>query len=240
MCTVSFVAYRAQVYLTSNRDEKQTRARAVPPAPQHTTSGTLLFPRDPVAGGTWIAVKDTGDAAVLLNGALYPHQPAPPYRQSRGLVILHILKREDPNAFLLQYNCTGIEPFTLILFTRKQLYEYRWDGVEKSVTHLDATKSYLWSSATLYSPEVMGKRKRWFDEWLINNPEPTQQEITRFHRFAGDGDAANDLFMNRNNETYTSSISSIAINENGIKMNYWDALENTGFISEPGSYSNVV
>ncbi|MGL1516781.1 NRDE family protein, partial [Vibrio parahaemolyticus] len=48
------------------------------------------FPKDPDGGGTWIALKENGDVAILLNGAFENHIPAYPYRRSRGLIFLDI------------------------------------------------------------------------------------------------------------------------------------------------------
>lgn len=227
MCTVTFIASEGKFYLTSNRDEKTTRLPALTPQQYEMESATLLFPKDANAGGTWVALKQNGDAAVLLNGGLYPHTPQPPYRLSRGLVLIEILQNEQPYHCFQLYDCCQIEPFTLILFCNLALYECRWDGIQKHVKQLDVCQPYIWSSVTLYSPEIVGKRKQWFDDWIKQTDMPQQDEIFHFHRFTGEGDSANDLFMNRNNETRTVSITSISIDKGECEMQYWDALDDS-------------
>ena len=73
MCTVSFIPVRDTFYLTSNRDEKRTRKKANPPIAYTVAGARMIFPRDGEAGGTWIVLKENGDAAVLLNGAFLHH-----------------------------------------------------------------------------------------------------------------------------------------------------------------------
>jgi uncharacterized protein with NRDE domain len=55
----------------------------------------LFFPKDTDAGGTWIVMKENGDAAVLLNGAFINHTAEPPYRLSRGIILLDIFSTEN-------------------------------------------------------------------------------------------------------------------------------------------------
>lgn len=226
MCTVSFIPCPDTVFITSNRDEKHTRCRATPPAIYYYKNASLLFPKDKDSGGTWIAAKQNGDVAVLLNGAFQLHVAAKSYRKSRGLVLLDVLRNEDPSTFFSDYNCEGIEPFTLILYSNKKLNECRWNGAKKFLKPLPVQQSYIWSSATLYTTEATNKRKSWFDEWQMINWRPTQNDIIHFHRFTGDGNKSNDLFMNRDDETLTVSITSIAINDKKISMTYWDAMDN--------------
>ena len=66
MCTVSFIPSKDKIFITSNRDEKNTRARAFAPGIEHHNGYKMVYPRDADKGGTWISMKDNGDAAVLL------------------------------------------------------------------------------------------------------------------------------------------------------------------------------
>ena len=91
MCTVSLIPGRESFFLTSNRDEKKIRRQAIPPAIYQYKGARLLYPRDADADGTWIAINQNGNAAVLLNGAFVKHKPRPPYNRSRGLVLLDII-----------------------------------------------------------------------------------------------------------------------------------------------------
>jgi Transport and Golgi organisation 2 len=223
MCTVSFIPAGNRIFLSSNRDEKQWRAKAAPPDVRMVNGCRICFPADGDAGGTWIAAHENGNAAVLLNGAFEAHTPQPPYRRSRGLILLDILTASSPvTAFQHSIDLCNIEPFTLVLWSEAALYECRWDGYRKYCRALPANLPHIWSSATLYGPAVVHKREQWFSDWLQNNAHPQWNDILHFHRFTGDGDAHNDLLMNRNGSVFTVSITSIAIDNNAATFQYLD------------------
>src|SRR5688572_4604888 len=96
MCTVTFIPGSQGILLTSNRDEKIERATAVYPASYVFPPGNIMFPKDADAGGTWMAVHENGNAIVLLNGGIIKHIPTPPYRKSRGLIVLDLISNEEP------------------------------------------------------------------------------------------------------------------------------------------------
>jgi len=91
---------------------------------------------------------------------------------------------------------------------------------------LDAHKSHAWSSVTLYSDEVIKEREQWFEEWLNKTPFFEGDDILNFHHFGGKGDAENDLFVNRNNELQTVSMTQIEKTADQFLINYWDRLNN--------------
>lgn len=225
MCTVSFIPLKDTFFITSNRDEKPTRQKALKPGLHFHNGYKLLFPRDAAAGGTWIAVKENGDAAVLLNGAFISHTPEPPYRKSRGLVFLDIFCTDRPAVTFSRTGLAGIEPFTYVLLEKGCLYEFRWNGSEKFCKQLPVNRPHIWSSATLYDGLIMKKREQWFAEFLNKTPRPTQQDILHFHRFSGDGNSHTDLLMNRD-QYATVSITSIQLTANRAVLKYIDVTEN--------------
>lgn len=230
MCTVSFIPVKDTIFITSNRDEKNSRGKAALPARYDCNGCKMIFPKDAQAGGTWIAMKENGDAAVLLNGAFIRHVPDPPYRKSRGIIFLDILSDERPSLSFYERDLWGIEPFTIIVFEKKCLYEFRWDGSEKYYKQLSASRPYIWSSATLYDGLVVKRREHWFAKFLNRHPSPAQNDIVNFHRFSGDGDAANDLLMERDGIYSTVSITSISLTTGTGKLRYYDLKE--GMTSE--------
>ena len=88
MCVLTFLPTINSGYiLTNNRDEALARPKAIPPKKYNINGKQIYFPKDAQAGGTWIATSD--DLTVcLLNGASENHIHNPPYRQSRGQLIL--------------------------------------------------------------------------------------------------------------------------------------------------------
>jgi uncharacterized protein with NRDE domain len=221
-----------KVFITSNRDEKLSRKKALAPAIYNYKDIKFFFPKDADAGGTWITAKENGDIAVLLNGAFINHIAEPPYRKSRGLILLDILAGEKPSVTFSEINLENIEPFTIILFENKSLHELRWDGIEKFGKQLSKYNAYIWSSATLYDGLTILKREKWFAKFLNQDIIPSQQTIMNFHRFSGDGDRNNDLLMNRDGLHQTVSITGIEVKNNKTKMLYLDLKENKTYLNE--------
>lgn len=226
MCTVTFIPASGSVFLTSNRDENKLRSRAITPAQYDFGGSRMIYPADPDAGGTWIAAHENGNAIVFLNGARIRHEKNPPYKKSRGLILLDLLRGGDP---LHKFECIdlqNIEPFTAVILQGMALYQCRWDGSFKESEQLDASLPHIWSSCTLYTEDIIEKRKGWFDQWMIEHPVPTRQEIEHFHLFTGDGDQHNDLRMNRNDRELTVSVTSMQISAADIFMQHHDLQSN--------------
>jgi len=225
MCTVTFLPLSGEnnFVLTSNRDENPKRA-----AIQLLTTQGLMFPREPLAGGTWICAQENQRMVCLLNGAFVKHQHRPPYRKSRGLVVLDFFKYENSEKFSLLYNFSGIEPFTMVIWEKGSLYELRWDEENIHFKSLDPQQAHIWSSCPLYPPAVQAQREAWFADFLAaqaHNPD----EILAFHKNAGAGDTENALVMKRADGRQTISQTQIVYNaENQIfEMSYYDLIHQT-------------
>lgn len=232
MCTVTFIPAPDKVMLTSNRDEKKGRSPAIPPAVYDLYSGRLLFPKDADAGGTWIAAHENGNAIVFLNGGWIAHTPQPPYRKSRGLILLDLIDSTMPYQYFTSLQLDGIEPFTAVIWEDGQLYECRWDGEQKYGQQLDASIPHIWSSVTLYGPDIAARRQQWFDTWLARHRRPFQEDVLHFHQFTGDGDEHNDLLMNRDGKVGTVSVTSLAISPDVMVMRYLDLRQQKTFTQE--------
>lgn len=215
MCTVSFLPISLHEFiLTSNRDEDVNRPSALPVEGYNITNSVVYFPKDQKANGTWIATSTNGYTLCLLNGAFEAHTSLPPYKKSRGIMLLDFFEYNDVTRFSKNYDFNGIEPFTLVIVntcTETQkiiLNEIRWNGNTITKTLLDSALPHIWSSATLYTIDTIKKRECWFNEWVNKQTLYTQDAILFFHRFAGDGSLYNDLMINRG-EKKTVSITSI-------------------------------
>jgi len=227
MCTVTYIPANAKYFISSNRDEKYSRLQAIPPAVYEINNKKLIFPKDENAGGSWIALHENGNAAVLLNGAFEKHKLMPLYRKSRGKIFLDIIAGERPVWYFHQLDLYQIEPFTLVLMEKSNLYECRWDGEKKHYQQLKNNRPYIWSSVTLYEKSMVKKREQWFAAFLKRNPHPTQKDILEFHQFTGDGDAHTNLLMDREGAFSTVSISSILLTADRGSMKYLDLKDNS-------------
>ncbi len=239
MCTVTFIPTQSGIVITSNRDEHVNRGKAIAPAKIKSKKVEIIYPKDPDAGGTWIATKNNGDTIVLLNGAFEKHIVNPPYAKSRGLILLEIFELTNFCDSILNYSLVNIEPFTIVYFTGNHLFEFRWDGLNKYMKELDNKEAHIWSSATLYDDEMTNKRKEWFNKWCLEHPAPTQEEAIDFHLTAGEGNTEVAVKMNRNNELFTVSISSILIGNDFNDFKYIDLFKNETSIERIYSSKNL-
>lgn len=227
MCTVTYLPTRNGFILTHNRDEapgrspKNIASRTLP-------NGTLLYwPPDTQAGGAWIGANDRGLCACLLNGAFVKHKHLPPYRRSRGLILIDFFEQNNPESFFQNIELHQIEPFTLLSFEPTQCFELRWDGHEKHFKSLETRDSHFWCSATLYSPELQKLRETVFRNWEKEQPESPElaKAILELHHHGSIGDPENNYVMNRQNRVQTVSITQIERKEHHIHIRYEDLLE---------------
>lgn len=229
MCTVSFVANNGKVIITSNRDEKVLRPNAIEPRNYLINNKNIIFPKDSKAGGTWFAVDENGTVLVLLNGANEKHKVTLPYRKSRGLIVLDMIGSLSPKDFWQEINLENIEPFTLVLFQNDELFQLRWNGIEKEATALDANKNHVWSSATLYPKYIRENRSDWFYTFLESNPAVSDNEMLDFHRYTEAENLENGLVINRNEELKTLSITQSVTEMNKVVILHCDLIAKENF-----------
>lgn len=229
MCTLTYLPLDNEQYiLTTNRDESPSRAHAKFPEYLHLENKNIIFPKEPKAGGTWIASSDNGTTVCLLNGAFEPHKYDPPYKISRGLVLLEAIECIKPDEFFKNYVLEGIEPFTMVvLFHDPELkvIEFRWDGKKSHLKEMNARQPHIWVSAQLYTQDAINKRAQWFKKWLHDHKEYTAAEILAFHEKAGDGDIRNDMVMDRG-EVKTVSITSVVSSIGVLRIHFKNLLTN--------------
>lgn len=222
MCTVTFLPIKGSDFiLTSNRDEDPKRATKQM-VEKTVNESIVYFPQDPKAGGSWFASDQDEFTLCLLNGGFEKHEFDPPYRRSRGLMVLDFFEFSNTESFITEYNFEGIEPFTLVLIDHSNkdlvLKELVWDEMQLHVRSLDNLQPHIWSSTSLYPEEVKAERRSWFEEWLSKRSEYSQADIQHFHEFGGKGDAWNNFVMNRNGEVMTVSVTSIK--KSGSQFNF--------------------
>jgi hypothetical protein len=226
MCTVTYLPLQDGFILTHNRDE--TPGRSESPLERRTLAGTpAIFPKDPGAGGTWMACTTDGRACCLLNGAFVKHKRALPYRKSRGLLALEALECREWQKFIDTIDLGQIEPFTLLLFAPgKAPMELRWDGARKHQSQLKQDP-HFWCSPTLYPPAMRKKREQVFSQWLEHHPMPWSPEsIRQLHLVGSVGDPRNDYVMNRDDRVRTISITQIWRQKNRSSLQHLNLISN--------------
>lgn len=223
MCTVTFIPKSHDGFiLTSNRDEAPGRD-TISPQIYKEDGVQLLYPKDAVAGGTWIGASEIKRAVTLMNGGFVAHQRKPFYRKSRGLVVRDLLKCNDLKGEIEHYNFDEIEPFTAILVDWKvdiQLFQLVWDGTDYHFSE-EPLAPKIWSSSPLYPENLRKRREQWFSDFLFKTLSPSAAQILHFHKTAGEGDLNDNLIMDRG-FVKTKSITQIVKHDNTIHMRYED------------------
>lgn len=221
MCVLTYIPGEDNSYiLTNNRDENPNRPKALDPRNYKVYGHKVSFPKDPLGGGTWIASSQRVNL-VLLNGGHRIHKHTPPYRQSRGLVVLDFFLFLDEKDFFKNYDFKGIEPFTLIGVSETLLFQIRWDEDGKTLDYFSKAEPKIWSSVTLYTADVIAEREIWFKDFLSQFPKPSLSDILNFHTTGGGGDPNTNLNMERGDMVKTLGISQIVFKDQESKLSYF-------------------
>jgi uncharacterized protein with NRDE domain len=224
MCTVSYLPTKNGFVLTSSRDEAVARP-TLPPAEYTHKNQQLVFPKDEIAGGTWVAASREKRIACLLNGAFEKHKRSLPYSRSRGQVLLESFDYQRITSFCESTNLENVEPFTLVLIDYNQtfeLVEFRWDGTQKHQKAIRFAESMIWSSATLYDTSAREMRSTWFQNWLQKPSENTPAHILGFHTSKHGTDEKTDVLMQRTGGLQTVSVSQIVVENDKTTFLYND------------------
>ncbi|MDN3666696.1 NRDE family protein [Algibacter miyuki] len=227
MCTVTiFPKGNNGFVLTSNRDETPNR-KTLAPDFYTIKNTTLLFPKDELAGGTWIGISEKNRLICLLNGAFENHKKKSNYRYSRGIVVNDFLIADNIEICMKNYLLDDIEPFTIVVAdwnTNLAFYELVWDGHKKHITKLPLEPK-VWSSSTLYNQNMKAERLQWFENFKAEN-ELTAESALKFHKTAGKSNSDYGVIMNRN-AIKTTSITQVNKINDHIEMRYENRQDNT-------------
>jgi len=221
MCTLTFIPLKDEIIFTSNRDEHVSRAQTRFPVVEEHNGSKVYFPQDPKAGGTWLASSDSQRISVLLNGAFEAHKYRPPYRKSRGIVLLETFDYSSLADFITVYTFDDLEPFTIVSYDinrADEIEELRWDGTTTHFRKLSSEEAHIWSSSQLYKKEIRDMREAWFSEFLAKHPNA--KKMIHFHEFGGNTDKINKLKIDRGNGLQTISISQLIFLKEKTNFNY--------------------
>lgn len=225
MCTVTYLPLENNNFIfTSNRDETPLR-KTLSPKSYIENGVELVYPKDELAGGTWIGTSEKQRLVCILNGGFENHKRILPYKMSRGIIVKKALVEDDFVEYINTFDFANIEPFTLITVDwSKELlaFELVWDGNQKHFTRLE-NEPKIWSSATLYNSEMKAERQKWFQKWLQENENYNQNDVLNFHQNEELGTKETSIKMKRN---FVETVSTTSILKKGdnIEMKYFDYL----------------
>lgn len=229
MCTVTYIPLQKSILFSSSRDENPNRKNALSPAVVEGENKTLLYPADGLASGTWIGLNNSGNLIILLNGGFLNHTRLEKYRLSRGLIVKQLLDSKNLLLSWEQLDFFEIEPFTLIAFSEGKLHQLVWTGHHKIASQPNPSVSHIWSSATLYAPEIQTLRQQWFQHFLNEHPNPDAKSLEAFLRQSHDQE--NGFNMSRHAAIKTCSISVVEIKQQHAEFEYHDLLQNTSTLN---------
>lgn len=224
MCTVTFLPLKNNNFiLTTNRDEQKLR-ETLPPKSYVENGVELYFPKDTLAGGTWIGTSDKNKLVCVLNGAFKKHKRKSSYSKSRGVIAKELLKADSVKQYVDLLDLDGVEPFTMVILDwnneNLNLFELIWDESHKYFTAFP-NEPKIWSSSTLYTDEIKALRKKWFLNWLNEN-EFSSEAILAFHHSEID-DKEQSILMKR---SYVETVSVTSVKKQGtsIHIDYEDVV----------------
>lgn len=173
MCIVSlFFEEGGDFTLTHNRDESILRPFSKSIETKEKFGQWYTAPVDLVSGGTWIYYSSQF-AACVLNGAYKPHRHNPPYRLSRGLLILELLQYTSLEEFSAKVDLNGIEPFTMMMVDKlnRDARVLVWDEKQKYLEDLNGREIVVRASSPLYTPIEKEDLEQLFMEMKHPNPD---------------------------------------------------------------------
>ncbi len=165
MCTVSWLPGPDGYTLCFNRDERFTRAAALPPALRTAGDMPYLAPLDGDHGGSWLAVNASGLTIGILNRYTTALPPPLPHPRSRGLLVLDLIGAAtvaEALDRLARLSLAKTAPFTLLLVEPghpARLLD--WDGERLEIAS-HASAGLLRTSSSVTEPEVARARTTTF------------------------------------------------------------------------------
>jgi hypothetical protein len=225
MCTVTYIpGEKNNFILGHNRDERIDRPMATPPLSRMINGQNVIYPVDPEGKGTWIGVSVGRKVVSLLNGGTKKHNRMPSYRHSRGLVIPAYFLYNGVEEFSLQYDFSGLEPFTLITVEEDRMFVLVWEDDTIKITEKNRKLPHIFFSHSLYPKNSLESRTADFYNWYLNNRDAGENDLLNYNlhqRFESDRIAK---FDTGKYILKTVSISVIGLSEDITRYHYYDPL----------------
>lgn len=224
MCTLTYVPLSYQTVITVNRDEAPSRAASDPVIYEDNGRRYWLAP-EPVSGGSNLVLDIINQRLlVLLNGAFEAHESKPPYRLSRGVVIMEAFDFDSLKIMTDNYDFSGIEPFTLLSFQNSKWEEIRWDGEEVYHSVPSAANIGIWSSAKLYESEEAKVREESFMNFVERSRAIYAQHLFDIHQRDRHDPRGVGFRMNHEDIVKTVSITQLIFENNRVMLRYMDLM----------------
>lgn len=222
MCTVSVIAQPGLLRLVSNRDERRSRAAALPPSLRSIDGVRMLAPTDPVSGGTWIAGNAAGLAIALLNvNPANPDGRIPP--RSRGHIVPSLARYNSLDQVAdaaSQIDTRLYAPFRLVVVHAGDPDVLELVPALHKAERRTLAIPRMFTSSGLGDAQVEGPRRELFDRLVIDEgagDRRTLQDQFHAHRWRDRPELS--VWMARD-DAWTVSRTVMEIGEREIVMHY--------------------
>jgi hypothetical protein len=225
MCILSIIKSEQGIVITSNRDEQRSRKNSLAPEIIDLGERKAIIARDAQAQGTWLLTDNLGRTVVLLNGAFESHIPIPPYRESRGIILMNLFQEENFKSAFLFYNLENIEPFQVIYLDPVQAFHCVWDGDQKHLFVVDLSTPQVFFSPTLYTKEQQLEKRNHFFKTLAEIDAIDSTQLLKIHSNQNINSLDLSFFMSREHQT-TKSVSQVELHSTQSRYVHWQAWDN--------------
>jgi len=225
MCILSIVKLEQGIVITSNRDEQRSRKNSLAPEIIDLGERKAIISRDAQAQGTWLLTDNFGRTAILLNGAFETHISNPPYRESRGIILMNLFQEENFKSAFLFYNLENTEPFQVIYLDPVHAFHCVWDGEQKHLFVVDLSTPQVFFSPTLYTKEQQFEKRNHFLKTLAEIDSIDSTHLLKIHSNKNINSLDLNFFMSREHQT-TKSISQVELNSSQSNYVHWQSWDN--------------
>jgi len=229
------------IRVVCNRDESRQRAIATPPTIERFGQRRAVLPRDPQAGGTWIAANDAGLVFVLLNATCHDDEPTGEIT-SRGAVIpslLGVASMEEAVDSAVRMDVTRFRPFRLVIINRRDVAEFARERSKLALRQrLSTVAPLMFTSSGLGDELVDAPRRALFRDYFAAGDDRRAQQDA-YHRHQWPGRERVSVLMCRP-DARTVSRTEIELGTQWLQVTYFDLAEGESSPSQAHSTSIVV
>ena len=220
MCTVSWLHDSSGFELYCNRDEKLTRADALPPA-VYTRGGVhYVAPIDSDRGGTWVAANEFGVALCLLNG--YTERYTGVSFVSRGTLIPELIAASSALDAVRHGGSRDLGAYApFVLLALEQQFPaclLIWDGRDK-ITIANGDAFMPLASSSFDPAGVCEHRRAWLRSLRSARGTLDAALLRDFHASHGGGASALSPCMHRA-DAQTVSFTQVTVSDTSVQLFY--------------------
>ena len=220
MCTVTWLREQGGYQLLFNRDERKSRAEALPPRAGQTGGVRWIAPVDPDGGGTWLATSQRGLTIGVLNGNRRSDEDATRTWRSRGELAPALIDSRDPAQVATRLSAMDLQEFRsfrlLALAPGSPVLVAEWDGRALAVDSDAESRVPLVSSS--FDESAVGAARRAEYARLVPG-EPTLERLLAFHRSTRGGPGPYSVAMERP-EAATRSLTHVRVSPSTARQEY--------------------